>query len=124
MATVDLRANPAVAATIRGEMRPTLSALMRSKKFATDAIAASEERPEREVFDQEDVIAGDYSMTITIDQDVHYLRDMQAGMHSQGFKAAWLGEDETRVQHFHDWVGVWVSGNPLAKGQKHRDAAE
>ena len=91
---------------------------------ATDAIAASEERPEREVFDQEDVIAGDYSMTITIDQDVHYLRDMQAGMHSQGFKAAWLGEDETRVQHFHDWVDVWVSGNPLAKGQKQRDAAE
>ena len=40
------------------------------------------ERPEHEIFDQEDVIAGKNSMTITIDQDIHYLRDMQAGMHS------------------------------------------
>lgn len=73
------------------------------------------ERPEHELFDQEDVIAGEYSMTITIDQDIHYLRDMQAGMHSAGFKRAWLNEDESRVQHFHDWLDMWMDGNPLAK---------
>ncbi|WP_293905131.1 aromatic ring-hydroxylating dioxygenase subunit alpha [Phenylobacterium sp.] len=59
-------------------------------------------RPEREVFTQEDVDAGKYSMNITIDQDVHLLRYMQAGMHSRGFRQAFLNDDESRVQHFHD----------------------
>ena len=69
-------------------------------------------RPQREVFDQDEVIAGKYSMTITIDQDIHYLRDMQAGMHSRGFSRATLNEDEVRVQHFHDWVDEWLRGDP------------
>ena len=71
------------------------------------------ERPEHEIFDQEDVIAGKNSMTITIDQDIHYLRDMQAGMHSAGFNRAWLNADESRVQHFHDWLDVWMDGSPV-----------
>ncbi|MFN3232505.1 MAG: aromatic ring-hydroxylating oxygenase subunit alpha [Alphaproteobacteria bacterium] len=79
------------------------------------AVDLEGERPEHELFDQEDVIAGKNSMTITIDQDIHYLRDMQAGMHSAGFKRAWLNDDESRVQHFHDWLDVWMEGNPLAK---------
>lgn len=70
------------------------------------------DRPEREVFDQDDVVAGKHSMTITIDQDIHYLRDMQAGMHSRGFQRAVLNEDEIRVQHFHDWVDTWLEGRP------------
>lgn len=78
------------------------------------ALSADGERPERDVFDQEDVIAGTHSMTITIDQDIYYLRDMQAGMHSAGFKRAWLNDDESRVQHFHDWLDCWMDGNPLA----------
>lgn len=71
---------------------------------------ALEDRPEREVFDQDDVVAGKHSMTITIDQDIHLLRDMQAGLHSRGFRRAVLNEDEIRVQHFHDWVDTWLEG--------------
>jgi hypothetical protein len=74
------------------------------------------------VFTQEDVIAGTHSMTITIDQDIHYLRDMQAGMHSRGFSRAWLNEDESRVQHFHDWLDIWLDGSPLWR--RHVKAAE
>ncbi len=76
----------------------------------TATASAVEDRPEREVFDQADVVAGKYSMTITIDQDIHLLRDMQAGMHSRGFRRAVLNEDEIRVQHFHDWVDTWLDG--------------
>ena len=57
----------------------------------------------------DEIIAGRISMNLTVDQDVHYLRDMQAGMHSRGFKQAWLSEDESRVQHFHDWVDTWMN---------------
>lgn len=66
------------------------------------------ERPKHEVFTQEEVIAGKHSMTITIDQDIYYLGDMQAGMHSRGFDHAVLNVDEARVQHFHDWVDQWL----------------
>jgi len=61
-------------------------------------------RPEHDEFDQEDIIAGRKTMTITIDQDVHYIRDVQRGMHSRGFRAARLCDDEVRVQHYHDWL--------------------
>ena len=70
-----------------------------------------DERPEHEVFTQEDVIAGKYSLTITLDQDIYYLSDMQAGMHSRGFDHAVLNEDEVRVQHFHDWVDAYLAEN-------------
>lgn len=73
------------------------------------------ERPEHELFDREAVITGKKSMTITIDQDIHYLPDMQRGMASQGFERAWLNEDESRIQHFHDWLDAWLEGNPMAK---------
>jgi hypothetical protein len=63
-------------------------------------------------------------MTITIDQDIHYLQDMQAGMHSRGFERAWLNEDESRVQHFHDWLDLWLDGAPLRRGSQVRSAAE
>ena len=63
-------------------------------------------------------------MTITIDQDIHYLQDMQAGMHSRGFSRAWLNEDEARVQHFHDWLDVWLAGAPLHRDRGVRRAAE
>jgi len=81
------------------------------------------ERPEHAVFTQEDVIAGKHSMTITIDQDIHYLRDMQAGMHSRGFSRAWLNEDESRVQHFHDWLDLWLDESPIRR-QVNARAAE
>ena len=65
-------------------------------------------RPEHDEFTQEDIIAGHKSMTITIDQDVHYIRDVQAGMHSRGFGAQKLCEDEVRIQHYHDWLDRWM----------------
>ncbi len=63
-------------------------------------------RPERVVFTQEDVDTGKHSMNITIDQDIFLLRHMQAGMHSRGFSQAFLNDDESRVQHFHDWLDL------------------
>ena len=59
------------------------------------------------------MIAGRHSLTITIDQDIYYLADMQAGMHSRGFDTAVLNEDEVRVQHFHDWVQAFLSGRAV-----------
>lgn len=65
-------------------------------------------RPEHDEFTQEDIIAGRKTMTITIDQDVHLIRDVQAGMHSRGFDAQELCDDEVRIQHYHDWLDHWV----------------
>jgi phenylpropionate dioxygenase-like ring-hydroxylating dioxygenase large terminal subunit len=65
-------------------------------------------RPDHDEFTQEDIIAGRKTMTITIDQDVHYIRDVQAGMHSRGFESQVLCEDEVRIQHYHDWLDHWM----------------
>lgn len=67
-----------------------------------------QERAEYEQFSQQDVVDGKQSMTITIDQDLYYLPDMQAGMHSRGFDHAVLNQDEQRLQHFHDWLQAWM----------------
>ena len=67
-----------------------------------------DERPPHEVFTAQDVIEGRHSLTVTLDQDIHYLADMQAGMHSRGFDSAVLNRDEERVQHFHDWVDHYL----------------
>lgn len=69
-----------------------------------------DERPEHDEFTQEDIIAGDKTMTITIDQDIHFIRDVQKGMHSKGFDEAWLNDDEARVQHYHDWLNYYMDG--------------
>jgi len=55
-------------------------------------------------FTHEDVIAGRKTMAMTIDQDIHYIRDIQAGMHSRGFRHAVLNVEEVRIQHYHDWL--------------------
>ncbi len=67
-------------------------------------------RPAHDEFDQEDIIAGRKTLGITLDQDVHYIRDVQRGMHSRGFKAALLCDDEARLQHYHDWLTHWMDG--------------
>lgn len=74
----------------------------------SDPRADPNERPEHDEFDQEDIIEGRKTMTITIDQDVHLIRDVQAGMHSRGFDTALLNRDEIRVQHFHDWLNHYL----------------
>ena len=57
-------------------------------------------------------------MTITIDQDIYYLPDMQAGMHSRGFEKPILNRDEARLQHFHDWLESWLQGaDPFTQGR-------
>ena len=76
-------------------------------------VSRTDERPEHASFTAQDVIDGRHSMTITIDQDIYYLADMQAGLHSRGFDHATLNMDEIRVQHFHDWVDEWIR---LGKG--------
>ena len=62
------------------------------------------QRPDHDQFDQEDVIAGRKTMSITIDQDIHFIRDVQAGMHSRGYNDQFLCDDEVRIQHYHDWM--------------------
>jgi phenylpropionate dioxygenase-like ring-hydroxylating dioxygenase large terminal subunit len=69
------------------------------------------ERPVHEEFDQEDIIAGRKTMGITLDQDVHYIRDVQRGMHSRGFKRSRLCDDEARLQHYHDWLNHWMAAD-------------
>jgi len=65
-------------------------------------------RPDHDQFTQEDVIAGRKTMTITIDQDIHFIRDVQAGMHSRGFTDQLLCDDEVRIQHYHDWMDHYM----------------
>lgn len=67
-------------------------------------------RPDHDEFVQDDIIAGRKTMGVTIDQDVHFIRDVQAGMHSRGFGAQLLCSDEVRIQHFHDWYTEWMDG--------------
>ncbi len=61
-------------------------------------------RPERDAFDHHAILNGEKSMTITIDQDIHLLGGVQAGMRSKGFDRVWLNDDEIRVQHFHNAI--------------------
>lgn len=73
------------------------------------SFSLDDERPEHDVFTSAEVVNGSKTLTITIDQDIEYLPDMQAGMHSRGFDCAVLNEDEVRVQHFHDWLDHWMN---------------
>jgi phenylpropionate dioxygenase-like ring-hydroxylating dioxygenase large terminal subunit len=66
------------------------------------------ERPVHDEFDQDDIIAGRKTLGITLDQDVHYIRDVQRGMHSRGFTQARLCNEEARLQHYHDWLTHWM----------------
>ena len=55
------------------------------------------------------MIAGEKTMDITVDQDVHLIRDVQNGMRSRGFSKQVLNDDEARIQHYHDWYS-WFMG--------------
>ncbi len=67
-------------------------------------------RPERDVFDYQAVIAGEKSMTDTINQDVELLAGVQQGMSSAGFDQVFLNEDEMRIQHFHNQLDQLLAG--------------
>ena len=77
--------------------------------FNLDQTSNGEERPEHDEFDQEAIIAGEKTMTITLDQDIHLIRDVQKGMHSRGFDEAWLCDDESRVAHYHAWIDRYMA---------------
>jgi phenylpropionate dioxygenase-like ring-hydroxylating dioxygenase large terminal subunit len=65
-------------------------------------------RPERDEFPYQDIVEGRKTMTITQDQDISLIRDVQKGMHSRGFNEAWLCDDESRVQHYHTWLDRYM----------------
>ena len=44
---------------------------------------------------------GEKSIGLVLDQDAANLPNVQAGMHSQGFRGLWLGRQELRIRHFH-----------------------
>jgi phenylpropionate dioxygenase-like ring-hydroxylating dioxygenase large terminal subunit len=77
--------------------------------FNLDQTTDGTVRPEHDEFDQEAIIAGEKSMTITLDQDIHLIRDVQKGMRSRGFEEAWLNDDEGRVQHYHTWLDRYMN---------------
>lgn len=72
-------------------------------------LPARYQRPEHDVFHYSQVVAGEKTMTDTIDQDVELLSSVQAGMHSQGFQSTWLNDDEMRVQHFHNQLDAIIT---------------
>ena len=65
-------------------------------------------RPTHDEFEQDDVIAGRKSMDITVDQDVHLIRDIQAGMHSRGFTSQILSEEVARILHYHHSLAYFM----------------
>ena len=67
-----------------------------------------EARPARDVFTQEEIISGEKTMSITVDQDIHLIRDVQAGMRSRGFDTALLSDEEVRVTHYHNWIDHYM----------------
>ena len=76
--------------------------------FNLDQTGDGAARPEHDEFDQEAIIAGEKTMTITLDQDIHLIRDVQRGMHSRGFGEAWLCDDESRIQHYHNTIDTFM----------------
>ena len=44
---------------------------------------------------------GEKSIGLVLDQDAANLPNVQAGMHSRGFRGLWLGRQELRIRHFH-----------------------
>lgn len=44
---------------------------------------------------------GEKSIGLVLDQDAANLPNVQAGMHSRGYRGLWLGQQELRIRHFH-----------------------
>ena len=99
-----MHANPELAAAAEG------SGDIRAHISMPGVRPADYERPERDVFDYQAVVAGEKTMTDTIDQDVSLLAHVQAGMRSAGFTETYLNDDEMRVQHFHNALDARIAG--------------
>ena len=96
-----------------GVTRQTIVAIENAKYSPTlelaFKIARAFDKPLEDVFHYDAVIAGEKTMTDTIDQDVELLAGVQKGMSSQGFGDVFLNEDEMRVQHFHNEMDRLIS---------------
>jgi hypothetical protein len=75
------------------------------------ALSEKADRPEHQIFNRASEVNEDSSLSLTIDQEILYLPDMQAGLRSQGLEYAWLNEDESLVQHFHYWLDDWMAND-------------
>jgi len=53
---------------------------------------------------------GDKSIGLVLDQDAANLPGVQAGMHSQGYRGLWLGQQELRIRHFHRVLDNYLYG--------------
>ena len=99
-----LFADPQLSTTTRDIAGPGRSVASPSGQRSNEYV-----RPERDVFGHEAILRGDKTMTITIDQDIELLGQVQAGMNSAGFDSVWLNDDELRVQHFHNRLDEWMA---------------
>ena len=69
-------------------------------------------RPEHDEFDYEAILAGDKTMTITLDQDIQLIKDIQKGMHSRGFREVWLNDEDRAIVLNSDGDLILVRLNP------------
>jgi phenylpropionate dioxygenase-like ring-hydroxylating dioxygenase large terminal subunit len=51
---------------------------------------------------------GEKSIGLVLDQDAANLPNVQAGMHSRGFRGLWLGRQELRIRHFHKVIDDYL----------------
>lgn len=101
-------ADPAIA-TAGGEILGPA----RDARSASGYLPDNYERPARDEFHYRAVVAGEKTMTDTIDQDVELLADVQAGMGSAGFRRTYLNDDEMRIQHFHNALEALLDETPV-----------
>ncbi len=71
----------------------------------TAAIVDRNAKVEHEVFE-----LGEKSMGRTIDQDVEIFPFQQMGLRSRGFEGAYLAEQESRVQRYHELIDDYIEG--------------
>jgi len=100
-------ADPELAQSSAEILGPGRASVSRSGFLPDDYV-----RPTRDVFNYAAVLAGEKTMTDTIDQDVELLGQVQAGMVSAGFQQTWLNDDEMRIQHFHNHLHKCI--NPVS----------
>ncbi len=66
---------------------------------------------------------GDKSIGLVLDQDAANLPNVQAGMHSRGFRGLWLGSQELRIRHFHQAIDDYLfAGAPHGEDRDLKDA--
>jgi hypothetical protein len=59
---------------------------------------------------------GDKSIGLVLDQDAANLPNVQAGMHSRGFRGLWLGSQELRIRHFHKVIDDYLFPEGTPRG--------